>query len=141
MKMATNGNTSSMEEQSEDSFFDVTRSKILGITSYSSKLEEILLALLQQQQADRDKMEGINKRIDEEKLEREKGLDSLSEKISTEIRDREEVNEAVTDALQELSRQLEDSVIQLDGKIDDIKASADDAKEALNQGLSDLEDK
>ena len=45
-------------------------------------------------------MEGINKRIDEEKLEREKGLDSLSDKISTEIRDREEVNEAVTDALQ-----------------------------------------
>ena len=45
-------------------------------------------------------MDGINKRIDEEKSEREKGLNSLSDKISTEIRDREEVNEAVTDALQ-----------------------------------------
>ena len=45
-------------------------------------------------------MDGLNKRIDEEKSEREKGLNSLSDKISTEIRDREEVNEAVTDALQ-----------------------------------------
>ena len=45
-------------------------------------------------------MNGINKRIDEEKVEREKCLNSLSDRISTEIRDREEVNEAVTDALQ-----------------------------------------
>merc|ERR1719367_512957 len=123
MKMATNGHISSSVEQREGSFVDVTRSKILGITSYSNKLEEILLALLQQQQADKERMDGINKRIDEEKSEREKGLNSLSDKISTEIRDREEVNEAVTDALQELSRQLEDSVLQLDGKFDEIKAN------------------
>ena len=31
-------------------------SKILGITSYSNKLEEILLALLQQQQADKERV-------------------------------------------------------------------------------------
>jgi hypothetical protein len=42
----------------------------------------------------------LNKKIDGEKLERENGLNNLSDKISTEIRDREEVNEAVTDALQ-----------------------------------------
>ena len=45
-------------------------------------------------------MDGINKRIDDEKIEREKGLNNLSDRLSTEIRDREEVNEAVTDALQ-----------------------------------------
>ena len=45
-------------------------------------------------------MDGINKRIDDEKLEREKGLNALSDKLATEVRDREEVNEAVTDALQ-----------------------------------------
>ena len=45
-------------------------------------------------------MDGINKRIDDEKVEREKGLNNLSDRLSTEIRDREEVNEAVTDALQ-----------------------------------------
>ena len=45
-------------------------------------------------------IDGINKRIDDEKLEREKGLNALSDKLATEVRDREEVNEAVTDALQ-----------------------------------------
>ena len=42
---------------------------------------------------------------------------------------------------QELSRQLEDSVLQLDGKFDEIKANEEDAKEALSHGLSELEDK
>jgi len=42
----------------------------------------------------------LNKKIDGEKLERENGINNLSDRISTEIRDREEVNEAVTDALQ-----------------------------------------
>ena len=40
-----------------------------------------------------------------------------------------------------MSKQLEENVIQLDGKIDQIKADSDDAKEAMNQGLADLEDK
>ena len=111
-------------------------SKILGLTSYSTRLEEILLALLRQQQSDRDKvrvsnfyvrtrhrrtyiaviiivkkmkficinltlqMNDLNRKIEEEKTEREKANNSLSDRIATEVRDREEVNEAVTDALQ-----------------------------------------
>ena len=50
-------------------------------------------------------------------------------------------NEWIDNKFQELSKQLEENVIQLDGKIDQIKADSDDAKEAMNQGLSDLEDK
>ena len=46
------------------------------------------------------KMDGLNKKIEDEKHERENEMNKLSDTISTEIRDREEVNEAVTDALQ-----------------------------------------
>ena len=35
-------------------------SKILGLTSYSTRLEEILLALLKQQQCDREKVRFCN---------------------------------------------------------------------------------
>merc|ERR1712226_1816888 len=107
--MATNGKINSSEENADDNRDAVTKSKILGISSYSNRLEEILLALLQQQQRDRDKIDGLNKKIEDEKFEREDGMNKLSDRISTEVRDREEVNEAVTDALQELSKQIEDS--------------------------------
>ena len=50
-------------------------------------------------------------------------------------------NEWIVNKFQELSKQLEENVIQLDGKMDEIKAGSEDAKEALNQGLSELEDK
>ena len=45
-------------------------------------------------------MNDLNRKIEEEKTEREKANNSLSDRIATEVRDREEVNEAVTDALQ-----------------------------------------
>ncbi len=42
----------------------------------------------------------LNRKIEEEKTEREKANNNLADRIATEVRDREEVNEAVTDALQ-----------------------------------------
>ena len=45
-------------------------------------------------------MNDLNRKIEEEKTEREKANNNLADRIATEVRDREEVNEAVTDALQ-----------------------------------------
>ena len=45
-------------------------------------------------------MNDLNRKIEEEKTEREKATNNLADRIATEVRDREEVNEAVTDALQ-----------------------------------------
>ena len=45
-------------------------------------------------------MNELNRKIEEEKTEREKATNNLADRIATEVRDREEVNEAVTDALQ-----------------------------------------
>ena len=45
-------------------------------------------------------MNDLNRKIEEEKTEREKANTNLADRIATEVRDREEVNEAVTDALQ-----------------------------------------
>ena len=45
-------------------------------------------------------MNELNRKIEEEKTEREKANNNLADRIATEVRDREEVNEAVTDALQ-----------------------------------------
>ena len=45
-------------------------------------------------------MNDLNRKIEEEKTERESANNNLADRITTEVRDREEVNEAVTDALQ-----------------------------------------
>lgn len=42
--------------------------------------------------------------------------------------------------MQELSRQLEESASQIDGKINKVKSEAEEAKEAIRQGLANIKD-
>ena len=42
--------------------------------------------------------------------------------------------------IQELSKQIEDSAIQLDGQISEINAKTEDGQEKLNQGLANVKD-
>ena len=70
-----------------------TKDKILALTSYSSRLEEVLLALLKDQQMLQDRfdheVQGINSKIDnvirdgeKDKLEQQTKLSSLDNELS-----------------------------------------------------------
>ena len=114
-----------MEQQDVlDSFkSDSLKDEILGLSTYSDRLERVLLALMRQQGKDRERLEGLSLALVKEKEAREMENEKAEEERA---KDR--------DAVAALERQLED---RLEGVRSELKVGLDEA----GRGLEGLEDR
>ena len=110
-------------EQQEVFKSDSLKDEILGLSTYSDRLERVLLALMRQQGKDRERLEGLSLALVKEKEAREMENEKAKEERA---KDR--------DAVAALERQLED---RLEGVQSELKVGLDEA----GRGLEGLEDR
>ena len=109
-------------ESSEDSS-STTRGKILGLTSYSSRLEEVLLELLKEQQVLKDKSTELSQKLDNQ-VEKSNGLQDRLDKQAEESH--------------KLHNRLDHEMEKLKGDIDGVKDTLQDEIQGKQQNIPQI---
>ena len=110
-------------ESSEDSSSTSTRGKILGLTSYSSRLEEVLLELLKEQQVLKDKSTELSQKLDNQ-VEKSNGLQDRLDKQAEESH--------------ELHNRLDHEMEKLKGDIEGVKDTLQDEIQGKQQNIPQI---
>lgn len=110
-----------------------TKAKIFELTSYSSKLETVLLALLKDQQDMLDKFEAFQSVYDRDKDEHEAALHNLNDRLESEVDSRESSNKALEDTIAKTDQQSKDLAASLDRKIDESNKSSDERASRIEE--------
>ena len=122
-----NGDSHLLKEQLESSASEdsssSTRGKILGLTSYSSRLEEVLLELLKEQQILKDKSTELSEKLDNQ-VEISNGLQDRCDKQAEESH--------------ELHNRLDHEMEKLKGDIDGVKDTLQDEIQGKQQNIPQI---
>ena len=122
-----NGDSHLLKEQLESSASEdsssSTRGKILGLTSYSSRLEEVLLELLKEQQILKDKSTELSEKLDNQ-VEISNGLQDRCDKQAEESH--------------ELQNRLDHEMEKLKGDIEGVKDTLQDEIQGKLQNIPQI---
>ena len=122
-----NGDSHLLKEQLESSASEdsssSTRGKILGLTSYSSRLEEVLLELLKEQQILKDKSTELSEKLDNQ-VEISNGLQERGDKQAEEYH--------------ELHNRLDHEMEKLKGDIEGVKDTLQDEIQGKLQNIPQI---
>ena len=122
-----NGDSHLLKEQLESSASEdsssSTRGKILGLTSYSSRLEEVLLELLKEQQILKDKSTELSEKLDNQ-VEISNGLQDRGDKQAEESH--------------ELQNRLDHEMEKLKGDIEGVKDTLQDEIQGKLQNIPQI---
>ena len=109
---------------------EVTKGRILELTSYSSRLEEVLLALLKDQQVLRD-------RICKERRERVRQVKDLEKKLDKEIGERVESDNCLAE---NFATKLDEVTENFDKKFEDLKEQKEKEKEVFVEKTEEIKE-
>ena len=109
-KTTTENGDHSIDSIHNNKAFEDTKGKILGLTSYSSRLEEVLLALLRDQETLKDRFDheihDLSSRLDADRDKLSSDLSKLTGELEQKINT---VQDTLQDNLQHLDKKFEDN--------------------------------
>ena len=133
---ASPGLNGSMENGKEHS----TKARIFELTSYSSKLETVLLALLKDQQDLLEKFEAFRSQYDADKEEHEGVVNALNDRLEGEVNTREAADQSLRDAVNDVAKQNEQDKHELATKIAEANKAIEESNAKGDDKLKDIKD-
>merc|ERR1712029_1022684 len=117
-----------------------TKAKIFELSSYSSKLETILLELLNDHRDLLEKFDAFRSIYDRDKDEQETALHNLNDRLVAEVDAREASDKSHQEALDRVQGQCGDLVNALDQKLSQTNRDLEDANRKNDEKVKNLRD-